>query len=105
EVAMLRQLGGAHHLLLLHRLAERDGRGLDRLVAVGAVGRAAALVEALLYPRQVVGAAAADTAGIGRVAVQLDDVVRREARRLMQIVDVLGDDRRNLAGAIKRGER
>ena len=37
--------------------------------------------------------------------MQFDHMVGRETRRLMQIVDVLGDDGRDLAGAIERGER
>src|SRR5215469_16881577 len=45
EIALLRKLGGAHHLLFRHGLPKGDGRGLDRLVAMGAVGRPAMLVE------------------------------------------------------------
>ena len=37
--------------------------------------------------------------------MQLDDVFGREARYLMQIVDVLGDDGGNLAGLVERGKR
>ena len=48
---------------------------------------------------------AADAAGIGGVAVQLDDMLRRKTRRLMQIIDVLGHDRGNLAGPVQRSER
>jgi hypothetical protein len=48
---------------------------------------------------------AADAAGICRVAVQLHDVVSGEAGRLMQIVDVLGDDGRNFAGLVERRQR
>src|SRR5690348_425350 len=102
---MLRQLTRAYHRILRHRLTEGDGRGLDRLVAVVAVGRTAIRIEALLYPGQIVGATAADAARIGCVAVQLDDMIGGETGRLMQIVDVLGDDRRNLARTIERGER
>ena len=96
---------GAAHLVFRHRLSERDGRGLDRIVADRAVGRAAGLVEARFDPRQIVGLPAADAAGIGGVAVQLDHVVGLEARHLMQIVDVLGDDRGDLAGPVERGQR
>src|SRR5258707_5837395 len=35
----------------------------------------------------------------------LDDVAGRETRYLMQIVDVLGDDGRNLASPVERGQR
>jgi hypothetical protein len=37
--------------------------------------------------------------------VKLDDVIGREARGLVQIVDVLGDDGGNFAGPVQRGER
>ena len=102
---MLGKLGGAAHLVFRHRLPERNGRSLHRLIAGGAVWRTAARLEALLDPRKIVSLSAADTAGVGGVAVQFDDVIRREARYLMQIVDVLGDDSGNLAGFVKRGER
>ena len=76
---MLRKFGGAAHRVFRHRLPERDGRGLHRLVACGAVGRGARLVEALLDPRQIVGLPAADAAGVGGVAMQFDDVIGVEA--------------------------
>ena len=101
----LRQFRGAAHLVFRHRLAERDRRGLHRLVAGRAVGRAAVFVEARLHPGKIVGLPAADAAGIGGVAVKFDDVIGLEARHLMQIVDVLGDDRGNLAGPVERGQR
>src|SRR5205085_6837343 len=44
-------------------------------------------------------------AGVVGVAVHLDDVTGLEAAVLVQIVDVLGDDRRRLAGPVERGER
>src|SRR6185312_976455 len=88
-----------------HRLTERNGGGLDWLIAVGAVGRTAILLEAVLDPWQIVGAAAADAPRIGRVAMQLNDVVGCEAGSLVQIIDVLGDNRGNLAGAVERGQR
>src|ERR1019366_1277826 len=47
-IAMLAQLGAAAHRVFRHRLPERDGGGLDRLVADGAVGRPADGVEAPL---------------------------------------------------------
>src|SRR5207302_3327913 len=37
--------------------------------------------------------------------MQLDDMVGRKTRSLVQIVDVLGDDGGNLAGPVQRGER
>src|SRR5260370_17608573 len=48
---------------------------------------------------------AADAAGVRGIAVQFHHVIGREPRYLMQIVDVLGDDGRNLAGLVERGER
>src|SRR5882757_712750 len=63
------------------------------------------LVEALPDPRKIVSMSAANAAGVGGVAVQFDDVFGREARYLMQIVDVLGDDGGNFAGLVERGQR
>ena len=37
--------------------------------------------------------------------MKLHDMLCRETRYLMQIVDVLGDDGRNLAGLVERGQR
>src|ERR1019366_133879 len=105
QVAMLGQLGGAAHRVFRHRLPERDGGGLDRLVADGAVGRPADGVEAPLDPCKIVGFSATDAAGVSGIAVKLDDMIGREPRYLMQIVDVLGDDGGNLAGLVERGKR
>jgi hypothetical protein len=38
-----------------------------------------------------IGGTAFETAGAGRVAVELDDPVRRKTGALVQVVDVLGD--------------
>src|SRR2546430_4367357 len=102
---MLREFRGAAHRLFRHRLSERDGGGLDRFVADGAVGRAADYGEAVLDPGKIVSLSAADAAGVSGIAVELDDVLGCETRSLMQIVDVLGDDARNLAGPVERGQR
>src|SRR6266478_8229689 len=102
---MLREFRGAAHRLFRHRLSERDGGGLDRLVADGAVGRTADFVEALLDPGKIVSLSTADAAGVSGIAVEFDDVLGCETRCLMQIVDVLGDDGRNLAGPVERGQR
>src|SRR5258707_6407931 len=90
------------HLFFRHRRTERDGGGLHRLVADGAVGRTACCVEALPDPRKIVSMSAANAAGVGRIAVQLDDGFGRESRYLMQIVDVLGDDCGNLSGPLEQ---
>src|ERR1700724_3273507 len=105
QVAVLCELGGATHRVFRHRLPERDGRCLYRLVANGAVGRTTALFEAPLDPWQVVRLSAADAAGVGGVAVKLDDMFGRKSRYLMQIVDVLGDDGGNLAAPVQRSQR
>src|SRR5216683_222556 len=67
--------------------------------------RTASFVEALLDPWQVVRPSAADAAGVGGIAVKLDDVFGRKSRHLMQIVDVLGDDGGNFAAPVQRSER
>ncbi len=79
QIAVLRQFGGAAHLIFRHRLSERDRRGLHRLLAGGAVGGAAAFFEARLYPGKIIGLSAADAAGIGGIAVQFDHVIGLEA--------------------------
>src|SRR3979409_1015799 len=98
------KFGGAAHRGVPHGLPERDGGGLYRLVADGAVGRAADFVEAPLDPGKIVSLPAADAAGVSGIAVKLDDVLGREARYLMQIVDVLGDDGGDFVGPVERGE-
>src|SRR6266849_2276451 len=102
---MLGKFGGAAHLIFRHRLPERDGGGLDRLVADRAVGRGTGRVKALPDPGKIVSPSAADAAGVSGIAVKLDNMIRREAGDLMQIVDVLGDDGGNLAGLVERSER
>src|SRR5580692_3757299 len=99
------KLGGATHGIFRHRLAERDGGGLYRFIAMGAVRRTSRRVEALLDPRQIISLSAADAAGVSGVSVKLDNVIGRETRDLMQIVDVLGDDGGNLSGLVQRCQR
>src|SRR6201999_211270 len=77
---------------------------LDIAVADGAFGRMAGLREALLRPGQFVAFSAIQTGGIGGVAVQFHDIIRPKSGGLMQIVDVLGDDRRYLPRLIKRSQ-
>ena len=97
---------GAPHRVFRHRLTERDGRGLDEAAARRAIRRAAVgRVQALAHPRQFVALLAIEAEGVGRVAVQLDDVFGCNARGLMQIIDVLRDHRRHLAGAVEAGQR
>src|SRR5260370_39047432 len=54
QVAMPGQFRGAAHRVFGHRLPERDGGGLYRLGADGAVGPAPRLLEAPPYPGKVV---------------------------------------------------
>src|SRR4030081_4012469 len=99
------KFGGAAHRVVRHGLPKRDGGGVYRRVTDSAVGRAADFVEAPLDPGKIVSLPATDAAGVSGIAVKLDDVLGREARYLMQIVDVLGDDSGGLAGPVERGER
>ena len=67
-----------------------------------AIGRALARsIEFFLDPRQFVSLCTIEAQGISRVAVQFHDIGRGNARSLMQIVDVLRDQRRTLAGTIE----
>ena len=67
--------------------------------AVG--GAAAARGKACLHPGEFVALLTLEAECISRVAVQFDDIVGGNAGRLVEIVDVLGYDRRRLAGAIE----
>src|SRR6185312_6753561 len=93
------------HRLFRHRLPERDGGGLYRVIAMGAVGRTTDRVEALPDPRQVISFSAADAAGISGISMKLDNVIGSKTRNLMQIVDILGDDAGNLSGLVQRSQR
>src|ERR1700724_545420 len=102
---MLRPVRRPPPRVLRHRLPEGDGGGLDRLITDRAIRRAAALLKTLPDPAELVIPAAADAAGVSGIAMQLDDVLGGKPGRLMQVVDVLGDDGRDLASLIERGER
>src|SRR3979490_1756776 len=95
---------GVAHRVIRHCLPERDGGGLYRLGPGSGVGRGARVLEAPLDPGKIVSLPATDAAGVSGIAGKLDDVLGREARYLMQIVDVLGDDGGDLAGPVGRGE-
>src|SRR3954467_3323305 len=101
---MLGKFGGATHRVFGHRLAERDGGGLDRFVADSAVRGAAASFKAPLDPAKIVIPAATDATRIRGIAVEFYDMLCGEPRHLMQIVDILGDDGRNLAGPVQRSQ-
>ena len=96
KIARQRQLLGAPHRLLGHRLSERHRRGLDVTAAVRAIGRLAADARrTALDPAKLVALGAVEAGRIGRVAVQLDHVRRpRNAGGLVQVVDVLRDHAR-----------
>src|SRR5579864_4873527 len=106
QIAMKRKVLGALHCGIGHRLAERYGRGLDVAAAARAVGRAAVRgIHALPHPGEFVAFIAIEACGESRIAVQLDHMLRGKSRRLVQVVDVLGDDRGHLAGAVKARQR
>ena len=86
---------GARHLRLRHGLAERDRGGLDVAAAV-AIRRLAVPLEPLPDGVELIALPAAETMSVRRVAVQLDDLLVRHPGRLVQPVDVLGDDARCL---------
>src|SRR5436305_9734376 len=85
EVAMLGKFGGPTHRVIGHRLAERDGGGLDRFVAHHAIRSAAISFEAPLDPAKIVIPAATDATRIRSIAVKLYDMLGGEPRHLMQI--------------------
>src|SRR6188768_497450 len=87
-----------------HRLAEGNGGGFDVTTAV-AVRCAIAVLEFFSHPWQLVALAAVKASGVGRVAMQLDDVLRCNAGCLMKIVNVLRDQPRHLARTIETRDR
>ena len=92
QIAGQRLLLGAQHRHFRHRLTEGDRRGLHDPVTLLADRQLSLLEEGAADRRQLVPVAAIETGGIGRVAVQFDDLRVRHARALVQPVDVLGDD-------------
>ena len=89
-----------------HGLSERYRRRLDVAAAGGTIWRTAvAGIHPLPHPGQFVALLAIEAQGVGRIAVQLDDMFGCDARVLVQVVDILRDHRRHLAEAIKAGER
>lgn len=105
QVAGERFGAGAVHLAFRHRLAEGDRGRLDVPAAEPAGGRLAVGFEGGPDRRELVAGAAGQAARIAPVAVQLDDPVRIDARLLVEVVDVLGDDAGRLAGAHQPGDR
>ena len=67
---------GAAHRRGRHRLAERDRRGLDEAAAVVADGGGLVALEGPTQRLELVASRAVEAMGVGRVAVQLDDLVR-----------------------------
>ena len=104
EVAGQRLDLGALHRGLRHRLAERDGGGLDDAAARAARGQVAGGLVERLQLGQLVAQAAFQAGGVAGVAVQLDHPVGRHAGGLVQVVDVLGDHRLRLAGGDQPGD-
>src|SRR5712691_10099521 len=91
---------GSAHGVLGHGLAERHGRGLDVAAAVGAIGRPAVrFIERAPDPVELIALGAVETGRVRGIAVQLHHAVVRHAGSLVQVVDVLRDDARRLAGA------
>src|SRR5271165_4464805 len=84
---------GAPHRLDRHRLAEGDRCSLDPAPA-GAANRCRAVaLEGATQFANLVPPRAIEAVRVGRVAVQLDDLVHGNAGGPMEAVDVLGDHR------------
>ena len=104
EVAGQRLGLGPRHRSLRHRLAERDGGGLDDAAAVAARRQVAGGLVERLQVGQLVAQAALQAGGVAGVAVQLDHLLGRHAGVLVQVVDVLGDHRARLARRHQPGD-
>src|SRR5207302_1422737 len=95
---------GPPHRLDRHRLAEGDRRGLDPAAADAANGCGSVALEGGAQFGDLVAPPALEAVRVGRVAVQLDDLLVGDAGGLMEPVDVLGDHRSGRAAADELGD-
>ena len=72
--------------------------------AARTVRRFSCRFKAFAYPWQLIALVAVQAGRIGRIAMQFDHAFRSKARDLMQVVDVLSDDRGNFSSAMQRGQ-
>ena len=79
-------------------------RRFDDAGAVPALRRLSGRLEACAHPIQLVARPAVEAGRIGAVAVELDHLISRDARLLLQAVDVLRDDGRHLPRGDERGQ-
>src|SRR5690606_38147285 len=105
EIAAQRRLLGVTHRALRHRLPEAHCRRLDEASARAIRRDTAGPVEAFANPVEFIAPLAFEAGGVGRVAVQLDYRIVRNAGILMQVVDVLRDQARRLAGVVQQRQR
>src|SRR5437588_2613437 len=85
------------HGLFRHRLAKGDCRRLYVPAAL-AFRRRASLFEIARDVRKFVAALTNKTAGVGSIAMQLDDALVRNSGRLVQTIDILSDDGAHASG-------
>ena len=106
QIATQRQFLGAPHGAIGHCLAKGYGRGFDVAAAGWTIWRTAIRrFHPLAHPGQFVAIAAVEAETVGRIAVQLDHMFRRDSRGLMKIIDILRDDCGDFAGVVQTGER
>ncbi len=98
EVARRRQLLRPAHGLIRHGLSEGNGGRFEDSPTDPTVGRIAVRLETSSHPVEFMAETASQAFGIGAIAVQLDDLIRREAGCLMKPIDVLCDDGRHTTG-------
>src|SRR5262249_31932574 len=96
----------AAHRVFGHGLAKGDGCGLDVTSALRTNWRLSARrIEFLPDPGQFVAQVALQTQRMHVVAVQLDDMVGRDAGTLVEVVDVLRDNASRLTHPIDARKR
>ena len=101
-----RALGlGADHGGLRHGLTEGNRRRLDDAIAVSAYRQRLIPRKGRHDRRKLVTPAAVEAASVSAIAMQLDDLVSRHTRGLMQAIDVLRDDGAQRAACHQRRQR
>ena len=96
---------GIGHFLLRHGLTKRDGGGFDDAIAVHTRRRLARSVHHLLHPVDLMAQSTSEAGSKCAVAMNLDDPITWDSGALMQSIDILCDDMRDVATRHEFGNR
>jgi hypothetical protein len=105
EIAGFRELPGMPHCRLGHGLTERDRGRFHDPSASRTHWRVACNLELNPDRCEFVAQSAGETGRVGSIPMQLDNLFRRDARGLVESVDVLSDDRGHLPALHEGRER